>query len=119
MTKKTGNASVLNTEFDKDLLCRYRVYCKNLGYPMNILIEVFMQQTIDGKFHISEESIEKWKDSKAKEKSVLNTTFNKEIYNNFKEYCKDNNYFLKHTIASFMEEIIEDKYKLVFEKKCS
>jgi hypothetical protein len=39
-----------------------------------------------------------------KEVGSLNTTFNKEVYTNFKSACKNNGYFLKHVITAFMEK---------------
>ena len=70
------------------------------------MLETFMRQYSSGNFHLSEEDIMKFKND-GKEVDTLNTTFNKEIYLNFKSACKNNGYFVKHVIAAFMEKYAE------------
>jgi len=81
----------------------FKDYCKELGYPMNVMLETFMRQYASGKFKLNEDDILKFKND-GKEVDTLNTTFNKEIYLDFKSACKFNGYFVKHVITAFMEK---------------
>lgn len=103
----------LNQQINKEVFDEFKAYCKAMGYPMNVLIETFMQQYANGNFYLSSKEINKWK----KDDSVtdtLNTTFNKEIYLNFKAACKGNGYFIRHTITAFMEKFINSNFVLEF-----
>ena len=105
--------TVLNTKINKEVYENFKDCCAYLGYPMNVLLETFMQQYIDGKFNLSNEEIIRWKKDDS-EMDVLNTTFNKEVYTNFKSYCKGNGYFVKHVVTAFMESYTNRKFILEF-----
>ena len=76
--------------------------CKEDGYPLNVMLETFMRQYANGRFKIDAEDILKFKNDGA-EVDTLNTTFNKEIYLEFKAACKGEGYFVKHVVTAFME----------------
>lgn len=95
--------AALNTKINKEVFDNFKTYCKQLGYPMNVLLETFMQQYVNERFHIESDDVIKWKKDDS-EVDTLNTTFNKEIYLNFKSRCKDNGFFVKHVITAFMEK---------------
>lgn len=103
----------LNTKVNKEVFEKFKDYCKYSGYPMNVLIETFMQQYTNGKFQINHEDIMKWKMDEY-EYDTLNTTFNKEIYLNFKRSCKEQKYFVKHVIMAFMEKLTSNNYILEY-----
>lgn len=42
--------AMLNTTINSEILDEFKAYCKELGYPMNMLLESFMQQFVDGEF---------------------------------------------------------------------
>lgn len=42
--------AMLNTTINKDVLDDFKAYCKELGLPMNVLLESFMKQFSDGSF---------------------------------------------------------------------
>lgn len=42
--------AMLNTTINSEVLAEFKAYCKELGIPMNLLIEVFMKQAISGEF---------------------------------------------------------------------
>lgn len=42
--------AMLNTTINKEVLDGFKAYCKELGLPMNILIESFMLQFVSGEF---------------------------------------------------------------------
>lgn len=48
---KAGKVAV-NTTVKKEVLNRFRESCKELGCPMNIVLEAFMSQFADGEFKI-------------------------------------------------------------------
>lgn len=93
----------LNTKVNKKVFESFKDCCAELGYPMNVVLETFMQQYANGRFKIDAENILKFKNDGA-DVGTLNTTFNKEIYLNFKSTCKVNGYFVKHVITAFMEK---------------
>lgn len=95
--------TALNTKVNKEVFDSFKDYCKELGYPMNVMLETFMQQYANKNFKLNAEDILKFKNDGA-ETDTLNTTFNKEIYLNFKSTCKVNGYFVKHVITAFMEK---------------
>ncbi len=95
----------LNTKVNKEVFEGFKDCCKYLGYPMNVMLETFMQQYANGRFELSSEDILKWKGDKS-ETDILNSSFNKKIYLEFKSACKSEGYFVKHVIAAFMEKIV-------------
>lgn len=107
--------TALNTKINKETFDKFKAYCKTLGYPMNVLIETFMQQYANERFMFEDEDILKWKNDKS-EVDTLNTTFNKEIYLAFKSRCKENGFFVKHVILAFMEKYSSQEYIMEFVK---
>ena len=45
-----NNRAMLNTTIDPEVLEAFKAYCKELGYPMNMIIESFMRQFVTGEF---------------------------------------------------------------------
>lgn len=95
--------TALNTKVNKEVFDNFKVRCLELRYPMNVMLEIFMRQYADGRYSLRDKDILKWKKNDG-EVDTLNTTFNKEIYLDFKKACKDKGYFLKHVITAFMEQ---------------
>lgn len=100
---KRVETTALNTKVNKEVFDAFKDYCKELGYPMNVMLETFMRQYANGRFKIEAEDILKWKNDDY-EVDTLNTTFSKEIYTDFKSTCKGNKYFVKHVVTAFMEK---------------
>lgn len=42
--------SMLNTTINDEVLNDFKAYCKELGFPMNMILESFMQQFVEGEF---------------------------------------------------------------------
>lgn len=99
---KRVETTALNQKVNKEVFDAFKDVCKEQGYAMNVVLETFMQQYANGRFHIEDEDILKYKGEKY-EVDTLNTTFSKEIYTNFKGVCKDRGYFVKHVVTAFME----------------
>lgn len=95
--------TALNQKVNKEVFDRFKDYCKELGYPMNVVLETFMLQYANDRFPIRAEDILKWKREEYPVET-LNTTFSKDIYSRFKTRCKDNGYFVKHVVMAFMEK---------------
>ena len=104
----------LNTKIDAEVFGKFKDYCAYRGYSMNVLLETFMLQYSNNKFPIEHDDIMKWKDNKESDIETLNTTFNKEIYHNFKLKCRKDGYFVKHVIMAFMEELSSKTFILEY-----
>ena len=98
-----AESTPLNTKVNKEVFESFKDYCAYLGYPMNVVLETFMRQYASGRFKLNEDDIMKFKDD-GEDVSTLNTTFNKEVYTDFKTTCKDNGYYVKHVVTAFMEK---------------
>ena len=98
--------TALNTKVNKEVFDAFKDCCKEQGYPLNVMLETFMRQYANHNFKLNEEDVLKFKND-GKEEDTLNTTFNKEVYLDFKSVCKANGYFVKHVIAAFMEKYSE------------
>ena len=94
--------TALNTKINKEVFDKFKDCCKEQGYPLNVLLETFMCQYANGRFKIDTDDILKFKNDGA-EVSTLNTTFNEEIYLEFKAACKSKGLFVKHVVTAFME----------------
>lgn len=46
-TAKATKRAPLNTTIDKEILNDFKSYCKELGLPMNMLVQSFMQGMIE------------------------------------------------------------------------
>ena len=95
--------TALNQKINKEVFDDFKDYCKELGYPMNVVLETFMNQYANGRFKLNAEDVLKFKND-GKPVNTLNTTFNKEIYTNFKSACKLRGFFIRHVITAFMEK---------------
>lgn len=103
--------AALNTKVNKEVFDNFKVRCLQLRLPMNVVLEAFMLQYTNGRFDLKEENIVKWKKIEG-ELDTLNTTFNKEIYLNFKKVCKNKKFFVKNVIMAFMEQFADREYVL-------
>lgn len=48
--KETKKRAMLNTTINEDILNNFRDYCKQIGCPMNMMLETFMTQFAEGQF---------------------------------------------------------------------
>lgn len=103
----------LNIQINKDIFYDFKVKCKQKGLPLNVVIEVFMNQYANGKYYLNHEKILKWKED-CGITETLNTTFNKEVYDRFKYTVKSNGYFVRHIISAFIEDYIENDLIMEF-----
>ena len=117
----------LNTKVNKEVFEAFKDCLGEFGYPMNVMLETFMKQYANGRFKLSDQDIRKWAVcynddvdtlntslNDGVEVASLNTTFNKEIYINFKYACKMRGYFLKHVLTAFMEKFANGDFVLEY-----
>lgn len=93
----------LNMQINKEIFYDFKVKCKERGLPLNVVIEVFMRQYGNGRYDLEQERILKWREDNG-ETETLNSTFNKEVYDKFKDVVKNDGYFIKHVITAFVED---------------
>lgn len=110
---KRVKTTALNTKVNKEVFDDFKDYCKEQGYPLNVMLETFMRQYANGNFKLEADDILKFKND-GKEEDTLNTTFSEEIYLDFKSACKAKGYFVKHVIAAFMEKYAERSFVLEY-----
>lgn len=110
---KRVKTTALNTKVNKEVFDDFKDYCKEQGYPLNVMLETFMRQYANGNFKLEANDILKFKND-GKEEDTLNTTFSEEIYLDFKSACKAKGYFVKHVIAAFMEKYAERSFVLEY-----
>lgn len=106
----------LNTQINKEIFYKFKVKCKQKGLPLNIVIEVFMNQYANKKYDLMERNILKWKEDKG-DTETLNSTFNKEIYTKFKNTVKNDGYFVKHVVSAFIEDYVNNDLAMEFVKE--
>lgn len=110
---KRVETTALNTKINKEIFDDFKDYCAYRGYAMNVMLETFMNQYANGRFDLTEDEVMKWKKGDY-EVDTLNTTFNKEIYLNFKSTCKGNKFFVKHVITAFMDKLVNNNFILEY-----
>lgn len=96
----------LNMQINKEIFYEFKVKCKERGLPLNIVIEVFMRQYGNKKYPLDEMDIRRWQEDNGKTET-LNSTFNKEVYDKFKDVVKRDGYFIKHVISAFVEDYVK------------
>jgi len=106
----------LNMGVDKDIFYDFKVKCKQRGIPMNVVIETFMNQYANGKYHLSKEDIIKRMKSESS-KETLNTPVNKEIHHKFKNIVNANGMDIKYVIGAFIEDYATNDLVLEFTRK--
>lgn len=107
----------LNMQINKEIFYEFKVKCKERGLPLNVVIEIFMRQYGNRRYHIDKEDIIKWKDD-CRETETLNSTFNKEVYDKFKDVVKRDGYFIKHVISAFVEDYVKKDLIMEFTENC-
>lgn len=108
-----AETTALNTKISKEVFEQFKDCLAYQGYSMNVVLETFMRQYTDGGFELEHDEIMKWKIDEY-EDATLNTTFNKEIYTNFRYYCRGNGYFVKHVVMAFMKRYVEGNLIMKF-----
>ena len=97
----------LNMQINKEIFYEFKVKCKERGLPLNVVIEVFMKQYGNGKYPLDKERIIKWQDDNGKTET-LNSTFNKEVYDKFKDTVKREGLYIKHVMTAFVEDYVQN-----------
>ena len=106
----------LNMQINKSIFYDFKVKCKEKGLPLNVVIEVFMNQYANRRYYLDDDSISKWKGDTG-ETETLNSTFNKDIYERFKDTVKGDGYFIKQVITAFVEDYVHNDLTMEFANK--
>lgn len=106
----------MNMQINKDIFYEFKVKCKERGLPLNIVIEVFMNQYANRKYHLDREDILKWREDDG-ETETLNSTFNKEICERFKYAVKNDGLLIKYVVAAFIEDYVKNDLTMEFTNK--
>ena len=93
----------INTKVPFEIFEEFQKRCKEQNIPMNVIIEAFCRQYVNGRYCLQEENIVKWKNYDGR-MSTLNTPINKEVYDEFKHRVKADGYFIKYILDAFIEE---------------
>ena len=105
----------LNMQINKDIFYDFKVRCKQKRLPLNVVLEAFMNQYANGKYPLSEEKVLKWKDI-TEDTETLNSSFDAEIYNKFRDVVKNNNLYIRHVITAFVEDYAYNDLTMEFVK---
>ncbi len=105
----------LNMQINKEIFYDFKVKCKEKGLPLNVVIEVFMNQYANRRYDLDREDILKWKEDSG-ETETLNSTFNKDVYIKFKNAVKNDGLFIKHVIAAFVDDYVRNDLVMEFTK---
>ncbi len=103
----------LNMQINKEIFYAFKVKCKERGLPLNVVIEVFMNQYANRKYNLDRDNIIKWREDNG-ETETLNSTFNKDIYIKFKDAVKGDKLFIKHVITAFVEDYVKNDLTMEF-----
>ena len=93
----------INAQIPFEIFEEFQKRCKMQNIPMNVVVESFCRQYANGRYHLDDYNIMKWKNYDGKT-STLNTPINKEVYNAFKSRVKAEKYFVKNILAAFIED---------------
>lgn len=105
----------INTTVNKEVYDDFKDWCKVKGYPINVMIETFMNQFVGGQFLIDYDKAKEMNKS-AESKVTLNTTVNLKSFNKFKDCCKAMGYPINVILTGFMRQFIDEEYILEFRK---
>lgn len=111
-----AETTALNTRVNKEIFEGFKDCLGKTGYPMNVILETFMKQYSDGRFNLKDDDILKFKND-GKELATFSTTFNKDIYLEFKSICKTKGFFVKNVITAFMEKYSNGELILEYKEK--
>ncbi len=93
--------TVVYTEF-RDCLARY-------GHPMNMILEIFMWQYVQGRIHLDRDNMMELKYDMG-ETSLMRTPVNGEVRERYFACCKAEDLPTKVPITAFMKEYAEGKF---------
>ena len=93
----------INMRINSEIFETFQKRCKERNLQMYMIIEVFCRQYANGRYNLNRDNILKWKDNNSKT-SVLNTSINKKVYNDFKDVVKMQGLFVRHVLSAFIED---------------
>ncbi|MBQ7120475.1 MAG: hypothetical protein IJO09_09690 [Oscillospiraceae bacterium] len=96
-------------EVNKYAFRKFRDSLAKYGYPMNVMLEIFMRQYVLGKILLDEENVLFFREYVG-EKELLRTTVNREVRDRYFTFCRENGMATRIPIIVFMQEYSEGKF---------
>lgn len=96
-------------EVNKYAFRKFRDSLAKYGYPMNVMLEIFMRQYVLGKILLDEENVLFFREYVG-EKELLRTTVNREVRDRYFTFCRENGMPTRIPIIVFMQEYSEGKF---------
>lgn len=105
--------AAFNQKINKGVYDAFKDRIKEQGYTLNGVIEPFMLQYANGRFHLNPDDVMKFKDTGA-DTERFSTTFNRKIYLKFKDACKLKDLPIRYVVTAFMEKYLTGNYVLEY-----
>ena len=106
---KREETAALHMLINKRLLTEFRDSLAKYGYPMNVMLEIFMRQYVLGRIHLDRENMMKLKEDTG-ERSHMRTPVNGEVREMYFACCRAEKLPTKVPIMEFMKEYTEGKF---------
>ncbi|MBQ6846567.1 MAG: hypothetical protein IJO61_05490 [Oscillospiraceae bacterium] len=106
---KREETVALHMEVNKYAFRKFRDSLAKYGYPMNVMLEIFMRQYVLGKILLDEENVLFFREYVG-EKELLRTTVNREVRDRYFTFCRENGMPTRIPIIVFMQEYSEGKF---------
>ena len=94
---------------NKYVFRKFRDSLAKCGYPINVMLEIFMRQYVLGKIQLDEENILFFKEYVG-ETELLRTPVNREIRERYFVFCRAKGISTRIPIMTFMQEYLEGKF---------
>lgn len=106
----------VNTTINTEIFEEFQKKLKQQNIPMNVVITVFVEQYINGRYKLNEKDILKW-EGNSDNTSKLSTPINKAIYTQFKDKVKSDGHYIKHVLSAFIEDYSKNDLVMEFVRK--
>ena len=107
--------AALHMNVNKYTFRKFRDSLAKYGYPMNMILEIFMRQYALGEILLDEENILFFEEYVG-ETELLRTPVNREVRESYFAFCRARNMHTKVPIMAFMQEYSEGKFVPEFRK---
>lgn len=102
----------INTTINTEIFEEFQKKLKQQNIPMNVVITVFVEQYVNGRYKLNEKDILKWEGNN--DETKLSTSINKSSYIQFKEKVKSDGHYIKHVLSAFIEDYANNDLVMEF-----
>lgn len=103
----------INTTIDTEIFEEFQKKLKQQNIPMNVVITVFVEQYLNGRYKLNEKDILKWEGGGCKI-SRLSTQINKDLYIQFKDKVKSDGHYIRQVLSAFIEDYANNDLVMEF-----